>query len=261
MIKIEPPYLENKVEKKKFFQKRPGLKSLIAYNETPPPILPGSFKYTMNEQDSLFDKSLTPLPIHCIYGFRFPDRTQIVNTPVYFVVNKFCEVIKTKPQESYFTPKESKTPGYHFFLAKQDAIDFVYKIAQNRPKYFKRMGLGINSIPLESYINKYAGPYSNLIGGTQEFENFIKKRKLAWENVYASPNAVPDLAFDRNKSLLVGYRIRYGSNRFEKPIPEPETTKIYLNLDDVMKDERVQKGFRIFVEAGLISESDLNSKF
>ena len=252
----QPDFLENKVEKVGFFKKNFGRKSPAK----PEPFFPGAYTYTMHELGPILDKGLTPLPMKYMYGFTLPPRTEIVNTPVYFVVNKFCEVIKTKPQENYFTPKDAKTPGCQFFLSKQDAIDFTYKIAHSRPKYFKRMGLGINSIPLNEYVKKYSGPYNNLITGTEEFENFVKKRKLAWENIYKSTEADPDLAFDRNKSLLMAYRVRYGSNRFEKPIPEPETTKIYLKLEDVMKDERVQKGFRIFVEAGLISESDLDSR-
>lgn len=213
---------------------------------------------TIKQSDALFDKTLTPIEKKYEYEFKIPQSAVIVNTPVYVVVNKFCEVVKTSSSQSSGLLNQSKTSHYYFFLSKQDAIDFIYKIAQSRPKYFKRMGLGINSIPLDQYLKKYRpNNITSLITSTEEFETFIKKRNLASDNIYKSPNADPDFGFDRNKSLLMAYRIKYVSKRFTKPQPEPELTKIYLKLEDVMKDERVQKGLPVMIEVGRISENDL----
>jgi hypothetical protein len=204
------------------------------------------------------DEALTPLPQKYVYQFKIPDSALIVNTPVYFVVNKFCEIVSTSSSQSYGNLKHSNTSHYYFFLSKQDAIDLIYKIAHTRPRYFKRMGLGINSVPLDQYLKKYcATNVTTLISSTQEFETFIKKRNLACENIYKSPNADPDFEFDRNKSLLIAYRIKYVSERFKKPQPEPEITKIYLKLEDAMKDERVQNGLPVMIHVGQIAEADL----
>jgi hypothetical protein len=213
---------------------------------------------TKKQFDSTFDKTSTPIQQKYAYEFKIPQSAVIVNTPVYVVVNKFCEVLNTSSHQNYGILNQPKTPHYYFFLSQQDAIDFIYKIAQTRPKYFKRMGLGINSIPLDQYLTKYRpNNRTSLITSTEEFENFIKKRNLATYNIYKSPNANPDFNFDRNKSLLIAYRIKDVPKRFKKTQLETEPTKIYLKLGDVMKDERVQKGLPVVIEVGRISDADL----
>lgn len=217
-----------------------------------------SVQDTIQQSDSVFDKASIPIQQKYEYEFKIPQSAVIVNTPVYVVVNKFCEVINTTSSQAYGSLKQSKNPHYYFFLSQQDAIDFIYKIAQNRPRYFKRMGLGINSIPLDQYLKKYRpNNFTSLITSTEEFETFIKKRNLASDNIYKSPNANPDFNFDRNKSLLMAYRIKDVPKRFKKSYPEPGPTKIYLKLDDAMKDERVQKGLPVLIEVGRVSEADL----
>jgi hypothetical protein len=217
-----------------------------------------SVQDTIKQSDSIFDKTLIPIQQKYEYEFKIPQSAVIVNTPVYVVVNKFCEVINTSSSQAYGSLKQLKTPHYYFFLSQQDAIDFIYKIAQNRPRYFKRMGLGINSIPLDQYLKKYRpNNFTSLITSTEEFEAFIKKRNLASDNIYKSPNANPDFNFDRNKSLLMAYRIKDVPKRFKKPHPDSGPIKIYLKLDDAMKDERVQKGLPVIIEVGRISEADL----
>jgi hypothetical protein len=162
-----------------------------------------SVQDTTKQSDFIFDKTLTPIQQKYEYEFKIPQSAVIVNTPVYVVVNKFCEVVNTRPSQAYGVPNQSKTPHYYFFLSQQDAIDFIYKIAQNRPRYFKRMGLGINSIPLDQYLKKYRpNNLTSLITSTEEFENFIKKRNLASDNIYKSPNANPDFDFDRNNDYM-----------------------------------------------------------
>lgn len=204
------------------------------------------------------DSTATQIQHKYEYEFKIPQSALIVNTPVYVVVNKFCEVVNTSSFQSYGTVNQSKTPHYYFFLSQEDAIDFIYKIAQNRPRYFKRMGLGINSIPLDQYLKKYRpNNTTSLITSTEEFETFIKKRNLASDNIYKSPKADPDFDFDRNKSLLMAYRIKDLPKRFKKVQPELDPTKIYLKLTDAMKDERVQKGLPLIIEVGRISEADL----
>lgn len=216
---------------------------------------------TIKQSDSIFDKALTSIQQKYVYEFKIPQSAVIVNTPVYVVVNKFCEVVNTSPQQNYGILNQPKTPHYYFFLSQQDAIDFIYKIAQARPKYFKRMGLGINSIPLDQYLKKYRpNNLTSLISSTEEFETFIKKMNLASDNIYKSPNANPAFDFDRNKALLMAYRIKDVTKLFKKPQPEPELTKIYLKLGDAIKDERVQKGLPVIIEVGRISDADLRSR-
>lgn len=217
-----------------------------------------SVKDTIKHSDSISDNNPTLIQQKYEYEFKIPHSAVIVNTPVYVVVNKFCEVVNTRSFQGYGILNHSKTPHYYFFLSQQDAIDFIYKIAQNRPRYFKRMGLGINSVPLDQYLKKYRpNNTTSLITSTQEFETFIKKRNLASDNIYKSPDADPDFDFDRNKSLLMAYRIKDVPKRFKKPQPESDPSKIYLKLDDAMKDERLQKGTPVILEVGRISESDL----
>jgi hypothetical protein len=214
---------------------------------------------TIKQSDFIFDKTLTPIQQKYEYEFKIPQSAAIVNTPVYVVVNKFCEVLNTSSHQNYGILNQPKTPHYYFFLSQQDAIDFIYKIAQTRPKYFKRMGLGINSIPLDQYLKKYRpNNFTSLITSTEEFETFIKKRNLASDNIYKSSSSNPDFDFDRNKSLLMAYRIKDVPKRFKKSQPEFEPTKIYLKLADAMKDERVQKGLPVIIEVGRISETDLH---
>jgi hypothetical protein len=218
-----------------------------------------SVQDTTKQSDSIFDKTLTLVQQRYEYEFKIPQSAVIVNTPVYVVVNKFCEVVNTRPFQAYGISNQSKTPHYYFFLSQQDAIDFIYKIAQNRPRYFKRMGLGINSIPLDQYLKKYRpNNLTSLITSTEEFENFIKKRNLASDNIYKSPNANPNFDFDRNKSLFMAYRIKDVPKRFKNLQPESEPIKIYLKLSDAMKDERFQKGLPLIIEAGRISDGDLS---
>lgn len=205
-----------------------------------------------------FDKTLGPVQKKYLYEFTVSPPAVIVNTPVYVVVNKFCEVVNTSLYQRYGLPKLPNTPHYYFFLSQQDAIDLIYKIAQNQPSYFKRMGLGINSIPLDQYLKKYRpNNITSLISSTEEFETFIKKRNLASSNIYKSLKADRDFEFDRDKSLIMAYRIKYTSEPLKNLQFEPEPTKIYLKLDDVMNDERVQKGYPIIIEVGRISETDL----
>jgi hypothetical protein len=212
----------------------------------------------IKQSDSVFDKTSTPVQQKYEYEFKIPQSAVISNTPVYVVVNKFCEVVNTSSYQGHGTLNQSKIPHYYFFLSQEDAIDFIYKIAQNRPRYFKRMGLGINSIHLDQYLKKYRpNNMTSLITSTEEFETFIKKRNLASDNIYKSPNADPYFDFDRNKSLLMAYRIKDVPKRFKKSYPELSPTKIYLKLSDAMKDERVQKCLPVIIEVGRISEADL----
>jgi hypothetical protein len=238
----------------RLLQKRSLIKDKTAFDATKLEQVQDIIK----QSNATFDKTLAPILQKYLYEFTTSPSDLIVNTPVYVVVNKFCEVVNTSSYQSSGLLNRSNTPHYYFFLSQQDAVDLIYRIAQNQPRYFKRMGLGINSIPLDQYLKKYCpNNTTSLISNTEEFETFIKKRNLASSNIYKSPNADPDFEFDRNKSLIMAYRIKYASKPFKKPKSEPELTKIYLKLDDVMKDERVQKGHPIIIEVGRISEIDL----
>lgn len=236
------------------FQKRSLAKDKISSDLTKLELV----RDTTKQPDPILDKTLNLIQQKYVYEFKIPQYAVIVNTPVYVVVNKFCEVVNTSSSQGHGIVNQSKIPHYYFFLSKQDAIDFIYKIAQNRPRYFKRMGLGINSVSLDQYFKKYSpNNITSLISSTEEFETFIKKRNLASDNIYKSPNADPNFDFDRNKSLLTAYRIKEVPKRFKKAQLESDLTKIYLKLDDAMKDERVQKGLPIIIEVGQISEADL----
>lgn len=238
----------------RLLQKRSLIKDKILSNSNKPELV----QDTIKQSDSILDKNFNSVKQKYEYEFKIPHSAVIVNTPVYVVVNKFCEVVNTSSCQGYDIPNQSKPPHYYFFLSQQDAVDFIYKIAQNRPKYFKRMGLGINSIPLDQYLKKYRpNNTTSLIGSTEEFETFIKKRNLSSYNIYKSPNADPDFDFDRNKSLLMAYRIKDVPKRLRKQHLESEPNKIYLKLADAMKDERVQKGLPVIIEVGRISDADL----
>lgn len=205
-----------------------------------------------------------PVEKHYVYEFHIDKHDQFADTLVYCVVNKFNEIVNSTSYTPDAFPKNR--PLYCFHLSQQDAIDFIYKVSKDRPRYFKSMGLGINSITLKNYLKNYLPNSLNkntlitLVSCVEEYETFIKAKNLSFENVYKSPDANRDFNFDRNKSLFLAYRVKNIPGYFGKVEPEPEVNKLYLKLEDVMKDERVQKGLSVTIEVGRISELDLRSQ-
>jgi len=101
-------------------------------------------------------------------------------TRVYCVVNKYNELVKASSRLIYSSNTKAK-PIYCLFISKHDALDFLYKIANNSPSSFKKSGLGINSFSLKQYFDLVKKNKSNadmiLLNDLQELEAFINKSK------------------------------------------------------------------------------------
>lgn len=156
---------------------------------------------------------------------------EVQETRVFCIVNKYNELVKASSRLFYSSSIKSK-PIYCLFLSKQDAIDFLYKIANTESSAFKRAGLGLNSFSLKEFF-KIADQNKNngqifLISDLQEIETFMKKSKFSFKDF----NFIYDKNINSSKSFngLLAYRINPQSK------DSPFSNKCFLKVTDAVEE-------------------------
>lgn len=156
---------------------------------------------------------------------------EVQETRVFCIVNKYNELVKASSRLFYSSSIKSK-PIYCLFLSKQDAIDFLYKIANTESSAFKRAGLGLNSFSLKEFFkivdqNKNNGQIF-LISDLQEVEAFMKKSKFSSKDF--------NFTFDKNidSSRPFNGLLAYRLNPQYKD--SPFLNKCFLKVDDAIEE-------------------------
>ena len=167
-------------------------------------------------------------------------------TKVYFVVNKYNELVQASSRLYSFNSQKLK-PIYFCFLSKSDAVDFLYKIAMSDPIAFKKTGLGINSFSLEKFkqVSNKSKNMSDmvLINNLSEVEALYSNSLKNYKNISIS-----------NKNDIVGKKTI--NNILCYRICEPSLSEqLFLTLEDVQdkwnefsNDHKKQKNCQIRIE-------------
>lgn len=155
---------------------------------------------------------------------------EMQETRVYCIVNKYNELVKASSRLVY-SPSIKSQPIYCLFVSKQDAIDFLYKIASNEPKAFKKSGLGINSFSLKDFSNLVEKSKNSsqvfLLNDLQELDSFMSKSKPSSKKFTFTYDKGVNFAQPFNGILAYRVNPSYKDNPF--------LDKYYLKIDDAVE--------------------------
>ena len=161
----------------------------------------------------------------------FSYHTQALNaTRIYCVVNRYNEVLSIDSRSFAIGPFRPKKL-YFMFVSQHDALDYLYKISDFKPNYFRKFGLSVNSFSFKECVrlsmknsDRCRFAYVSDLRELEEFFNLTysdskEDFKLALEKLMEEDD------LDSESSLLM-YRI----HSYRR---DPELAKvIFLNTSD-----------------------------
>lgn len=184
---------------------------------------------------------------------------------VYCIVNKYNEVLRMDSRIIFYKSSKPK-PLYFLFMSKHDAIDFLYKVANNNPKAFRRFGLGINSFDIDKSIELIKTKSDRFqflfINSLQDIEDFLNIKKLPKSSNFKS---ITDNKTIRIKNPVLDKLLIYRINSYRK---DPNLSKmIFLNTNDALKywknyldENNINKKRRLVLKLSALSFENLKEK-